>query len=310
MKLSGFAMVRNASKYYFPIKESIESVLPIVDEFIVALGNCDADDNTEALIRSIQSPKIKIFHRVWDEKLFYDGEIFRQETNFALEQCTGDWCIYLQADELVHEDDHAEIIRQCNKYLDDQHVQGMLFNYLHFWGDYEHYIHAHSWYESEIRIVRNHAGITSYKDAQSFRINNEVKLNVIKTRARIFHYGWVRPPQIMQSKRKEQSSMHFGKKRATDDYAVKASYFEYGPLGRLNTFKGTHPRPIHELIPKHHWKDKLDYGKTLQISREKMSHERTKYRVLSFIENNLLRGRKLFGYRNWNLLNGPKYRND
>jgi glycosyltransferase involved in cell wall biosynthesis len=302
MKLSGFAMVRNASKYYFPIKESIESVLPIVDEFIVALGNSDADDNTEELIRSIQSPKIKIFPRVWDEKLFYDGEIFRQETNFALQQCSGDWCIYLQADEVVHEDDHAEIVHQCQKYLDDKKVQGMLFKYLHFWGDYDHHIYAHSWYEAEIRIVRNHIGITSYKDAQSFRIDNQKKLNVIQTKARIFHYGWVRPPYVMQSKRKEQNSMHFGKKKAVEDYAAKAAQFEYGPLGRLSVYKGTHPASMHELIQKHHWKDKLDYGKKLRVTREKISHENSKYRILSFIENKLLFGRKIFGYRNWNIL--------
>ena len=31
MKISGFTMVRNAEKYYFPIKASIESILPIVE---------------------------------------------------------------------------------------------------------------------------------------------------------------------------------------------------------------------------------------------------------------------------------------
>jgi hypothetical protein len=50
MKISGFTMVRNAEKLYFPIKESILSVLPVVDEFIVALG--DGDDNTRGLIES------------------------------------------------------------------------------------------------------------------------------------------------------------------------------------------------------------------------------------------------------------------
>jgi hypothetical protein len=37
-------MVRNATKYYFPIKESILSILPIVDEFIIALGKGDKGD--------------------------------------------------------------------------------------------------------------------------------------------------------------------------------------------------------------------------------------------------------------------------
>lgn len=90
MKISGFTMVRNADLYYFPIKESIESILPIVDEFIVALGNCDPEDKTRALIESINSDKIVIIDRVWDEEEFLDGKIFATETNFALSQCTGD----------------------------------------------------------------------------------------------------------------------------------------------------------------------------------------------------------------------------
>ena len=93
MKISAFTMVRNAEKYYFPIKESILSVLPIVDEVVVALGDCDANDHTLELIQSIQSDKIKIFRRLWSEQDFVDGRIFAQETNFALSKCTGDWCI-------------------------------------------------------------------------------------------------------------------------------------------------------------------------------------------------------------------------
>ena len=32
--ISGFSMCRNADSLYYPVKESIESVLPIVDEFV------------------------------------------------------------------------------------------------------------------------------------------------------------------------------------------------------------------------------------------------------------------------------------
>ena len=105
MRISGFTMVRNATTYYFPIKESILSVLPIVDEFIVALGKGNQNDKTREEIESIDSDKIKIIDRVWSEKEFVDGRIFAQETSFALQQCTGDWCIYLQADEVIHEKD-------------------------------------------------------------------------------------------------------------------------------------------------------------------------------------------------------------
>lgn len=295
-KLSAFTVVRNAEKYYFPIKACIESVLPLVDEFIVAMGDNENTDNTEAIIRSIGSDKVRIITRDWNESLFKDAAILREETTFALNQCKGDWCIYLQADEVVHQDDHPLIRKMCDKYVDDKDVQGFLFEYLHFWGDYDHYAKTHATYALEIRIVRNHIGVESYKDAQSFRIQGTEKLNVLKTKARIFHYGWVRPPKIMNAKRKEQHSIHWGK---NSNHGMP-EYFEYGPLGKMSRFKGTHPAVMKEWMAKLDWQDQLDYGKKLRLKwRDPITHEKPKDRILTFIENKLLGGHKLFGWRNW-----------
>ena len=90
MKISGFTFVRNATRYYYPVKESILSVLPLVDEFIVALGEGHPGDRTREEIESIGSDKIRILDRVWDKDLMVDGKIYAHETNFALSQCTGD----------------------------------------------------------------------------------------------------------------------------------------------------------------------------------------------------------------------------
>ena len=60
MKISGFTFARDVERLYYPIKESVLSILPIVDEFVVALGDCKPDDNTREIINSIQSPKIKV----------------------------------------------------------------------------------------------------------------------------------------------------------------------------------------------------------------------------------------------------------
>jgi hypothetical protein len=38
MKISGFSFVRNGIKLYYPVIESIQSILPICDEFIIAVG--------------------------------------------------------------------------------------------------------------------------------------------------------------------------------------------------------------------------------------------------------------------------------
>ena len=68
MKVSGFTIIRNAIKYDFPAVEAISSALPLCDEFVVAVGDCN--DGTLELIQSISSPKIKIVRTVWEEEKY------------------------------------------------------------------------------------------------------------------------------------------------------------------------------------------------------------------------------------------------
>jgi hypothetical protein len=67
MKISGFTIIKNAVINDYPIVEAITSILPVVDEMIVSVGDCD--DDTRKLIESIPSDKIKIFDSVWDPSL-------------------------------------------------------------------------------------------------------------------------------------------------------------------------------------------------------------------------------------------------
>jgi len=306
MKISGFTMVRNATKYYFPIKESILSILPILDEFIVALGDNDAEDKTREEIESIHSDKIKIYDRVWSEKDFVDGKIFANETSFALNQCSGDWCIYLQADEVIHEKDLPLIQKVCKENLNNENVDGFLFKYYHFFGDYHHYLPFHGWYKNEIRIVRNKVGIYSYKDAQSFRKGDNKKLNVLPIDAHIYHYGWVRPPYLMQSKKKEQDSIHHGKEKINKEYNLKPNEFNYGALGKIPVFENSHPKVMDDFRAKMDWTDKLNYSKKCILNRDKMKHEKFKYRLITYLERIFNGGKDFFGYNNWNIIKSTK----
>ncbi len=300
MKISGFTMVRNAGKYYFPIKEAILSVLPIVDEFVVALGNCDEDDDTLQQIESINSEKVKIYHTIWDEKYFIDGTIFKMQTDSALQRCTGDWCLYLQADEVVHENDLDKIVNACKKYLPQNEVEGLLFKYYHFWGDYKHHLPYHGWCKKEIRIVRNQSSIKSYKDALSFRKNNE-KLNVKLIDAYIYHYGYVRPPYIMNSKKKEQDGMHWGKEKAEAVYKDAVLPFDFGNMNKIPEFHQAHPKVMHERMKQHNWSEHLIEGNHIKKApRDLFKHEKLKYRLLSRVENVL--GRELFNFNNYKIL--------
>lgn len=299
MTISGFTIVRNADKYYFPIKESILSILPIVDEFIVALGDNDPGDRTREIIDSIGSDKVKIYDRIWSKEDFVDGKIFATETNFALSKCKGDWCFYLQADEVVHEKDHPAIVDACSKYLSDSKVDGLLFDYYHFWGDYDHFLPFHGWYKNEIRVVRNNTAIYSSKDAQSFRKGQNTKLHVKSIDAHIYHYGWVRPPHMMQAKKKEQDSMHHGIEKSEANHRLNSNDYDYGALGSIPVFKSSHPKVMDGFRKNLFWKEKLNYTKKANLRRAKNKHEKFKYRLISFIENNLLGGRQIGGYSNW-----------
>ncbi|MGV3764780.1 MAG: glycosyltransferase family 2 protein [Chitinophagaceae bacterium] len=308
MTISGFSFLRNADKLYYPVAASIRSILPIVDEFVIALGKGDEDDKTLEEILSIGDDKIRIIHTEWNTALYTGGTEYAHQTDIAKEQCKGDWLFYLQSDEVIHEKYLPIIKSKCTQYLHDEEVEGFLFDYRHFWGDYDHYIVSHKWYPKEIRIIRNKPDIHSWKDAQSFRKipgfkpfdyqrkENTFKLKVVNASAEVFHYGWVRPPQLMDRKDKIFQS-HY--RDTTSDPAYSA--FHYGDLSKLRVFKGTHPATMHERMKLFNWQEALDL-KYDTPNRKQHPHEKRKARILTSIEQRLLGGRQLGGFKNYELL--------
>ena len=292
MKVSGFTFVRNAIKFDYPIVEAIMSILPMCDEIIVAVGN--SDDNTLGLIKSINSLKIKIIETVWDDSLREGGKVLAVETNKALAAVSkdADWCFYIQGDEVVHEQ-YLPAIRQAMKTnLHDRKVEGLLFKYLHFYGSYQYVADAQRWYRQEIRIIRNQSTITSYRDAQGFRTINDKKLNVKWIDAYIYHYGWVKSPEIQKEKMK--NSINFW---ATDEQAVavKKHYdesFDYAGIDSLTTFNGTHPAVMQARLKRINWKFDFD------IREKKLS---LKNRFRTWIEK--LSGWRIGEYKNFKIIN-------
>jgi len=134
LKLSGFTFIRNAVSLDYPVVESISSILPVVDEFIVNIG--PDNDDTAKLIQSIGNPKIKIVHSQWNPNMTTGAYIYAQQTNIALFNCTGKWAFYLQADEVIHENDLQKIMSFADRYAYDDRVDGLALTELSFWGDY------------------------------------------------------------------------------------------------------------------------------------------------------------------------------
>jgi len=313
MKISGFTMVKNADKLYYPFKESVLSILPIVDEFVIALGDCDESDQTLQMIEEINSPKIKIVNTVWDTKKYQHGSILAQQTDVAKEHCTGDWLFYLQADEVIHEKDHQTIRQRCEELIDNHDVEGLIFKYIHFWGDYNHAFTAnHAWYRNEIRIIRNRPDIHSWRDAQSFKAianftedmylkkEGTRKLNVARVDAHVYHYGWVRPPRLLGKKQLSFDNLYDKNNRTEEEQLEVISEIDFGAMGHIPKFKGEHPSYMNAKIKDFHWAQDLNYSQTL--NREpKYRHERPKYKLVSFIEK-LFAPNGIFVFKNYKLL--------
>jgi len=291
MKVSGFTFIRDGIKLDFPFIESIRSILPVCDEFIVNVG--DSSDGTLEAVEGINDPKIKVINSNWDEKLFVKGKINAVETNRALSHCEGDWAFYLQADEVVHEKWLPVVLEAMRDNLNDTRIQGLLFDYVHFWGDYYRYQIAHGWYTSEVRIIRNKIGIQSWSSAQGFRLN-EKKLLVAHTGAEIYHYGWVRDPSIMLDKQKALNRLHHGSAVTEEEFRGR-SFFNYGSLEHLAKFKGTHPSVMKERIAGKSW----EIPDSAEVNPEHR-HNRLSIRFLSWFERNVFH-RTVFERGNYKL---------
>lgn len=281
MKISGFSFVRNGIKLGYPVTESIKSILPICDEFVISVGQ--SEDDTLEQIQAINNPKIKIIETKWDDKLFVRGAINAYQTNIALKECVGDWGFYVQADEVVHEKYLLTIKTNCLKYLKVKEVEGLLFDYKHFWGSFNKYHKTRNWYRAEVRIVRNHIGVESFQSAQGFRLNGR-KLNVARAEAEIFHYGWVRPPKTMTKKKIALDTLHHDKNWVKEHNPEPEKEFDYGNLKNCATYTDSHPEVMKEFIEK---TNQLIYINPK--STEKHKHDKLWIRLLSWIERHILK---------------------
>ena len=256
MRVTGFSFIRNAVKYDFPIIEAILSVLPLCDDFIVAVGQ--SDDGTLEMIKNINPDKIRIIETLWDESLKDGGIIYAEETNKALRAISplSDWAFYVQGDEVIHEKYHSNIRTTMERWKDNSEIDGLLFDYVHFYGSYNYVGNSPNWYSREVRIIRPRPDIYSYRDAQGFRKGNNQKLLVKNVGAEIYHYGWVKDPRIMQDKHLH-IHQYWGEE-AEKYMKISDSGFDYSQIDSLSLFKGTHPAVMIERIKNKNWEFEYD----------------------------------------------------
>ncbi len=252
MKLSGFTFIRDAVKCEYPVVESITSILPIVDEFVINVGLPD-EDGTLDLIREINDPKIKIIQSQWNPNLDMGCYVYTQQANIALFNCMGKWAFYLQADEVVHEDDYPIIIEHLDRYINDDRVDGLVLKQLNFWGDYKTILSVYpKWERRRCWIVKPHRFILCAKDASRFTVHKKFKekgrrLRAIETEARLFHYHGIKSKGGLQEK--YQTVRKYWEEERIPDKEV--DFYQYYPRQFVSEYRGTHPKVMADLIQRH-----------------------------------------------------------
>ncbi|HOX07936.1 MAG TPA: glycosyltransferase [Planctomycetota bacterium] len=130
-RLSGCTIVRNAVKLGYPLEASIRSYLPVCDEVVVAYDP-KSEDGTEGLVLDLarRYPKVRPLASPWNMANHEGGTEIAIQSNMAIQACSGQWVLYVQADEAVHEGCHAAI-RQA---LGQPEICGAVFTRRSFMG--------------------------------------------------------------------------------------------------------------------------------------------------------------------------------
>jgi hypothetical protein len=294
MTVSGFTFVYHALELDYPVVESIKSMLPICDEFIVNVGL--PDDGTIDVIRSIDD-RIKIITTPWYPKRIKPGGWrYDQIADIPLFTCQGDWIFFLQADEIVHEEDLPKIKEAMSKYADDLEVEGLLLKYYHFYGGYNFHRIDRRWPPGGVRIVRNGINVYSAGDAQSFYIGQRRKMRLLKVAdigAHIYHYGWARNPAMMKKKNVSVAEYWHSKEEISKMKSESFDFYNVNPK-YLAAFNGSHPGIMQDRINKCNWvfdSSKSYYKPTLKSLR---------YELKAFIERIL--HRRIFGPHHYQIV--------
>jgi hypothetical protein len=242
MKISAFTFIKNGQILGYPFIQSIQSVLPIVDEFVINVG--ESDDDTLCLIQSILSPKIRIIQSKWSQSMQDRGYVYGQQKMIAQFNCTGDWAFYIEGDEIYHENDLNQIKSAMQESFEDSNIEALAFDFYHFYGNENTYLDSPGWYRSEARIIKT--SIRSYAPDGLFWLvldsNKKGRYPRAKhTGVTCFHYGWVRSEDQMNLK-SQQVQKYWGNSHANIDYSQIDSSI-------LKQFKNSHPRVVQDWLP-------------------------------------------------------------
>ncbi len=214
--LSGCTVIRNGVTLRYPLEASLQTYLPICDEVVIAYDPTSTDA-TEQLVKGLAARyrSIRLVPSAWDLENRRGGSEIAVQSNVALEACRMDWTLYVQADEAIHEQDHAAI-RQI---LGRHECLGACFERRSFWATLEQEIAEHR-VQGLLRLFRTGLAY-AVGDAMTCRPVQTASGRIEPSRLRLFNYSRMGPAgEVMERSRSLHGFYH------PDNAAVAAKLAE------------------------------------------------------------------------------------
>ena len=274
MKVSAFTFIKNGQILGYPFLQSIQSILPIVDEFVINVG--ESEDDTLEMIHSIKDKKIRIIGSIWNDGMRDRGYVYGQQKMISQFNCTGDWVFYIEGDEIYHEKDLDQIRKSMEIHLDDSNVEALVFNFKHFYGNANTVLNSPGWYRKEARVIKN--SIRSYAPDGLFWLVLDSNKKGRYPRAKstgisCYHYGWVRSEEQMNLKTSKVQKYWGGESAIIDYSQIDQSI--------IREFRGEHPKIVKDWLPQ-------DVGLYIADPTYKLTQKQKKHRAM-------MRFERLFG---------------
>lgn len=246
--VSGCTIVRTAAGFDYPLVESVRSLLPLVEEVVIVAHR--ADPLAHETRRALDDPRVRIVETDWDDAPPGGGRVLATQTNIALRQCRHAWVLYLQADEVLHEADYDAVRGAVARHDDDERVDALTFRFLHFEGAYD--LVNPFRYRRQCRLIRNDGRLESVRDAAGFGRRDGTRLRTRESGARVFHYGWARPPAQLKAKTLALAALYHDEARVARRWGA-ADPERLGNVEVAFRWRGAHPAVMRERVARTAW---------------------------------------------------------
>lgn len=163
--VTGVYTSRNSLEANYPFVESILTVLPAVDEFLINDGG--SDDGTLDVLEQLerQYDRIELYHL--EDEPSEKWECVDRQLRTLIDDANGEWIFESQADELWDPED----IREISRILDDIHDSE--YNSIRQpRREAKRYGGLHEYVYETVRIVRNIDGLDTADGGDNFYVND------------------------------------------------------------------------------------------------------------------------------------------